>query len=193
MQTQQTTNATAQDSSESIFESGLTIIAAGCSIRGPIESEKGLSIFGLVEGNVYVPSAIVHIGLGGRVIGDIEADTVRCEGYVEGDIIARTHLQVFGKVRGELHYGTINLGVDADLDGCFMQSLRSSPSTKKPVLDSLSTDPTAGATQTQTADYAQGPIPPAQSVPVSPSTQNPAQGETAAANVSQFPSFQKAG
>jgi cytoskeletal protein CcmA (bactofilin family) len=105
-------------------ELSVSIIAPGCSIEGNAVAEKGISILGLVTGDVYSRSGLLHIGDDGRVIGDIDGMDVLIDGKVEGTVRARGTLSINGRVRGDIRYATIRLGEDADLDGCRIQRIR---------------------------------------------------------------------
>ncbi|CAE6962906.1 bactofilin family protein [Paraburkholderia domus] len=105
-------------------ELSVSIIAQGCSIEGNAIAEKGITILGLVKGDVYSHSGLLHIGDDGRVYGNIDGQNVLISGKVEGNVRARGTLSINGHVRGDIRYGTIRLGEDADLDGCRVQRIR---------------------------------------------------------------------
>lgn len=105
-------------------ELSVSIIAPGCSIEGNIIAEKGLTILGLVTGDVYSQSDLLHIGDTGLVRGNIDGENVLLSGKVVGNVRARGNLSINGHVRGDISYGTIRLGEDADLDGCRIQRVR---------------------------------------------------------------------
>ncbi|MGB8420248.1 polymer-forming cytoskeletal protein [Paraburkholderia sp. RP-4-7] len=102
----------------------VSIIAPGCSIEGNVIAEKGLTILGLVTGDVYSQSDLLHIGDTGLVRGNIDGENVLLSGKVVGNVRARGNLSINGHVRGDISYGTIRLGEDADLDGCRIQRIR---------------------------------------------------------------------
>jgi cytoskeletal protein CcmA (bactofilin family) len=123
METQEN-HQTRMPSEPTYRELSVSIIAQGCSIEGNAVAEKGISILGLVTGDVYSHSGLLHIGDAGRVIGNIDGQDVLIDGKVEGQVLARGTLSINGHVRGDIRYGTIRLGEDADLDGCRIQRIR---------------------------------------------------------------------
>jgi hypothetical protein len=105
-------------------ELSVSIIAQGCSIEGNVTVERGLSILGLVNGDVYSHSGLLHIGESGRVKGNIVGQDVLIAGRIEGDVHAHGVLTIDGQVRGNIRYTVVRLGEQADLDNCHMQRIR---------------------------------------------------------------------
>lgn len=96
----------------------VTLLASGSAIEGNLILDHGLSLFGLVDGNVITNDGLLHIGAGGLVKGQIEGEHVRVDGTVEGDVHARGSLEINGRVKGNIFYcGTIRLGERASIDG----------------------------------------------------------------------------
>ncbi|MEM5330797.1 polymer-forming cytoskeletal protein [Paraburkholderia sp. JHI2823] len=96
----------------------VTLLAAGSAIEGNLILDHGLSLFGIVDGNVITNDGLLHIGVGGLVKGQIEGEHVRVDGTVEGDVHARGSLEINGRVKGNIFYcGTIRLGERASIDG----------------------------------------------------------------------------
>lgn len=95
-----------------------SLIRPGLSIHGDIVADHGISCFGLIDGDLRASRGLVHIGAEGLVRGMVQGEHVVIDGTVEGDVAARTSLQINGKVKGRIMYaGTIRLGVSASLDG----------------------------------------------------------------------------
>ena len=67
----------------------VTLLAAGSAIDGNLILDHGLSLFGIVDGNVITNDGLLHIGAGGLVKGRIEGEHVRVDATVEGDVHAR--------------------------------------------------------------------------------------------------------
>lgn len=116
-----------QSNGGTFAESNLTVIAKGHEVEGKSSSKYGVSIYGIHKGDIYCPDATVHVAEGGLVIGNIEAGDVRVDGTVQGDINAKQHLTITGKVAGRLSYGTIELGTTANLRGCYFDCNRKDP------------------------------------------------------------------
>lgn len=96
----------------------VTLLAPGTMIEGSVILDHGLSLFGIVDGNLIANEGLLHIGQGGLVKGQVEGEHVRIDGTVEGDLHARGSLEVNGRVKGNIFYcGTIRLGPSASLEG----------------------------------------------------------------------------
>lgn len=96
----------------------VTLLAPGTMIEGNVILDHGLSLFGIVDGNLIASEGLLHIGQGGLVKGQVEGEHVRIDGTVEGDLHARGSLEVNGRVKGNIFYcGTIRLGPSASLEG----------------------------------------------------------------------------
>jgi cytoskeletal protein CcmA (bactofilin family) len=96
----------------------VTLLAPGAAIEGNLILDHGMSLFGIVGGNLIANVGLLHIGVGGLVKGQVEGEHVRVDGTVEGDVHARGSLEINGRVRGNIFYcGTIRLGPSASLEG----------------------------------------------------------------------------
>lgn len=96
----------------------VTLLAPGAMIEGNLILDHGLSLFGIVDGNLIANEGLLHIGQGGLVKGQVEGEHVRVDGTVEGDLHARGSLEINGRVKGNIFYcGTIRLGPAASLEG----------------------------------------------------------------------------
>ena len=103
----------------------VTLLAPGATIEGNLILDHGLSLFGIVDGNLIANEGLLHIGQGGLVKGQVDGDHVRVDGTVEGDIHARGSLEINGRVKGNIFYcGTIRLGPSASLEGQFKRVAR---------------------------------------------------------------------
>ncbi|APA90376.1 polymer-forming cytoskeletal protein (plasmid) [Paraburkholderia sprentiae WSM5005] len=96
----------------------VTLLSAGLSVHGSVILDHGLSLFGIVDGDVVSNAGLLHVGQGGMVKGQVQGEHVRIDGTVEGDVHARGILQINGRVKGNVfYYGTIRLGPHASLEG----------------------------------------------------------------------------
>lgn len=103
----------------------VTLLAPGATIEGNLILDHGLSLFGIVDGNLIANEGLLHIGQGGLVKGQVDGEHVRVDGTVEGDIHARGSLEINGRVKGSIFYcGTIRLGPSASLEGQFKRVAR---------------------------------------------------------------------
>jgi cytoskeletal protein CcmA (bactofilin family) len=96
----------------------VTLLAPGSTIEGNFILDHGISLFGIVDGNLISNEGLLHVGLGGLVKGQVDGEHVRIDGTVEGDLHARGSLEINGRVKGNIFYcGTIRLGERASLEG----------------------------------------------------------------------------
>ena len=92
-----------------------TVIGAGCKIRGNINSDLSVQIHGTINGNVT--ASVVVIGRGGRVIGDVSAETLFLHGDLNGSATVNT-ANIFSNARmsGTLTYRTLNITSNTELE-----------------------------------------------------------------------------
>lgn len=96
----------------------VTLLSPGVAIEGNIILDHGVSLFGIVGGNMVAQTGLLHVGPRGLVQGHVDGDHVRIDGTVEGDVFARASLEINGRVKGNIRYcGTIRLGPSASLEG----------------------------------------------------------------------------
>ena len=62
-----------------------SVIGAGTSVRGSLDGEGSLEIFGRVEGDVSMTGDVV-IGEAGAVLGNVSAGKISVRGAVQGDL-----------------------------------------------------------------------------------------------------------
>jgi cytoskeletal protein CcmA (bactofilin family) len=99
-----------------------TLIGKNASVQGHIEFFGGLHIDGRVVGNVTAASgadASLSVSEDGVVEGSVEARNVVLNGRVNGDIMAteRVLLGAKARVRGDVHYGVIEMAHGAEISG----------------------------------------------------------------------------
>lgn len=85
-----------------------TIIGAGCKLDGNIKTDHTVQIHGTVNGNITTSTLI--IGRGGKVIGDINTQTLFLHGTLDGNASVNV-ANIFSnaKMNGTLEYNTLNI------------------------------------------------------------------------------------
>jgi cytoskeletal protein CcmA (bactofilin family) len=99
-----------------------TLIGKNASVQGHIEFFGGLHVDGRVVGNVTAASgadASLSVSEDGVIDGSVEARNVVLNGRVNGDILAsdRVMLGAKARVRGDVHYGVIEMAHGAEISG----------------------------------------------------------------------------
>jgi cytoskeletal protein CcmA (bactofilin family) len=99
-----------------------TLVGKGTTIRGDLEFNGGLHVDGSVVGNLTAASdsgTLLSVSEAGRVEGTIKAPQVIVNGTVRGDIHALERLVLGAKARveGDVHYGSIELELGAQVNG----------------------------------------------------------------------------
>ena len=80
-----------------------TVIGPNANFKGNIQSDSGMKIDGIFEGQIELAGNLV-IGEGGKVIADIKAQNVSVSGAVKGTINANGRLEILstGKVWADI-------------------------------------------------------------------------------------------
>lgn len=80
-----------------------TLVAAGSKIEGKISGSSQVLVEGIVEGEVVLENELV-IGDKGRVVGDVEARSVRISGTLKGNVSAseKVELMPSGAIEGDV-------------------------------------------------------------------------------------------
>jgi cytoskeletal protein CcmA (bactofilin family) len=99
-----------------------TLIGRTASVQGDIEFSGGLHIDGRVNGSVRATegaAAALSVSEHGLVEGSVAAPQVVLNGGVNGDIVAteRVVLGAKARVRGNVHYGVIEMALGAEING----------------------------------------------------------------------------
>ena len=99
-----------------------TLIGRTASVQGDIEFSGGLHIDGKVNGSVRATegaAAALSVSEHGLVEGSVAAPQVVLNGSVNGDIVAteRVVLGAKARVRGNVHYGVIEMALGAEING----------------------------------------------------------------------------
>lgn len=102
-------------------------ISSGVSVSGRISGDGELSVHGTIEGDVALDAPLT-VEEDGRVVADVDADSVVIRGELEGEVIAREAVelvagsQVTGNLRapriiieeGAQFQGNIDMDVDIE-------------------------------------------------------------------------------
>lgn len=99
-----------------------TLIGRSTSIQGDVVFAGGLHIEGRVTGSVRggaAASSALSVSEHGVVEGSVEAGQVVLNGAVYGDIYGaeRVVLGAKARVRGNVHYGAIEMELGAEIEG----------------------------------------------------------------------------
>jgi cytoskeletal protein CcmA (bactofilin family) len=80
-----------------------TVIGPNANFKGTVQSDGGMKIDGIFEGQIELAGNLV-IGEGGKVIADIKAQNVSVSGAVKGTINANGRLEILsnGKVWADI-------------------------------------------------------------------------------------------
>ncbi len=103
-----------------ISESSLNLIAEGTRIEGKIHLGQVSRVHGALIGQVEAPAgSTLIIAENGWVEGNILADSLFIDGFVRGDIVARTRITVSGtgRVIGNLRAPTVALQFGSYFEG----------------------------------------------------------------------------
>ncbi len=101
---------------------GATLIGAGTTVKGDIQSNNDLRIDGTVIGNIDSNAKII-VGSSGIVEGDIAGNQADIVGKVSGNIRAKELLQLRGEsaVTGNIYAGKLQIEPSATFNGqCHM-------------------------------------------------------------------------
>jgi cytoskeletal protein CcmA (bactofilin family) len=99
-----------------------TLIGRTASVQGDVEFAGGLHIDGRIAGSVRstgADAASLSVSEHGVVEGSVEATHVVLNGRVNGDIFGRDRVVLGAKarVRGNVHYGVIEMALGAEISG----------------------------------------------------------------------------
>ena len=99
-----------------------TLIGRTASVQGDVEFAGGLHVDGRITGSVRSTgrdAASLSVSEHGVVEGSVEAAHVVLNGRVNGDIFGRDRVVLGAKarVRGNVHYGVIEMALGAEISG----------------------------------------------------------------------------
>ncbi|MCI5071750.1 polymer-forming cytoskeletal protein [bacterium] len=94
------------------------ILDQGSEFEGKLSFEGVVRIDGLFKGEVFAPAHLV-VGPTGKVVASINVDVVTISGQVEGDIVAKTRveLQSTAHVKGNIFASSVVVEDGAIFDG----------------------------------------------------------------------------
>lgn len=103
---------------EQLPPGGLSVIAAGMTVRGDIESDGTVKVEGAVEGQIQARHQVL-VAKGGTVQGDIDARESIVGGTVQGAIraIERVEVQAGATVTGDITTRRIAVAEGGNLNG----------------------------------------------------------------------------
>lgn len=88
------------------------------TINGRLTGDEEVTVQGTIEGTIALNNRL-FVDNGGRVVADVEADTVAIQGYLEGDVVARDVVQLMDgcTVTGNIRAPRINIEEGARFRG----------------------------------------------------------------------------
>jgi cytoskeletal protein CcmA (bactofilin family) len=105
-------------------ETQINIIAEGTRIEGQMIFDQLARVYGVLVGEVRAKDgSTLILGESAVVEGNIEADTVVIDGYVHGEVTAKTKVVISrtGRVVGNIKTGSLTLEFGAYFEGrCIM-------------------------------------------------------------------------
>ncbi len=111
-------NSKSRSSDDATASGGNTLISAGTTISGDIDSNGDIRIDGILKGNLKGRAKII-IGTEGVVEGDIEGLQADIMGHVRGTIKVQELLYLHGttKVNGDIYAGKLQIEPTAVFNG----------------------------------------------------------------------------
>nr|WP_256837245.1 polymer-forming cytoskeletal protein [Pseudomonas oleovorans] len=101
------------------FSGKTSLIAAGAELVGDMRFQGAVQVDGRVNGNLLATEGLVRVSAGGLVEGEIRAPHIVIDGEVSGDVFASGRLELGSRsrVRGNLHYGLMEMAMGAQIEG----------------------------------------------------------------------------
>ena len=95
-----------------------TRVDAGLKIKGTVTGSVPVDISGAVEGKIEA-GALVWLREGGRIHGQVIADSVVIEGHLEGTVSARERVELRAscKVKGDIDAKTVAIAEGSFFEG----------------------------------------------------------------------------
>jgi cytoskeletal protein CcmA (bactofilin family) len=101
---------------------GTTLVGAGTTVKGDVNSNSDLRIDGTITGNIFCSAKII-VGANGVVEGDVSGNQADIVGKVAGNIRAKDLLQLRADsiVTGNIYAGRLQIEPSATFNGqCHM-------------------------------------------------------------------------
>jgi len=96
--------------------SAFSILGSDTNIAGNVNASTDLHVDGRIEGDIAC-NALVQ-GEGSEIAGNVEAESVRIAGRVEGTVTAREVVILkSARIRGDIAYDALTIEQGAQLDG----------------------------------------------------------------------------
>jgi cytoskeletal protein CcmA (bactofilin family) len=109
-----------------IQETHVNIVSEGTRIEGQVVFDQVSRVYGILVGEVRAKEGSTLILSESSIVeGNIEADTLVIDGYVQGDVVAKTRVVISktGRVVGNIKAPSLVLEFGAYFEGrCAMQS-----------------------------------------------------------------------
>jgi len=95
-----------------------TLVGNGTIFEGNLTSKESICVEGIVRGKIVCEGNVI-VGEKGRVDADIFADTVLIGGEVNGNIVAKTKLEITtsGKLKGDIKTGSLIISEGVIFEG----------------------------------------------------------------------------
>jgi cytoskeletal protein CcmA (bactofilin family) len=94
-----------------------TIIGPNAYIRGEIQSDGGIRVDGIFEGEIDITGNLV-VGEGAKIVADVQANNISISGAIKGNISGnRVEILETGRVWGDLTINSLLLNEGAYLRG----------------------------------------------------------------------------
>jgi len=103
-----------------VLESAINLVAEGTRLEGKLRFEQVSRVHGTLVGEVEAgPGSTLVIAETGCVEGNVSADILLVDGFVRGDIVARTRVSVSGtgRVIGNIRAPKVSLDFGAWFEG----------------------------------------------------------------------------
>jgi len=103
-----------------IYESAINIVSEGSEIRGEITFDQVTRVHGVLKGEVFArEGSSLILAENSMVEGNIHADTLWIDGFVRGDISARTLVVISrtGRVIGNIRAKNLKLEFGGYFEG----------------------------------------------------------------------------
>jgi len=99
-----------------------TLIGVDAEVRGGLAFKGGLHVDGTIKGNVIAeddPDAMLTVGSGAHVEGDVRVSNMILNGSVSGDVYVSgtIELESDARVVGNIYYNRIEMAMGAEVNG----------------------------------------------------------------------------
>lgn len=144
-----------QPTTETFNTRSAAVIGQTITIKGSVTGDENLTIEGTVEGSIDLPNHDLTIGQSGQVTADLNANTIKVDGQVGGDINGAEKVVITksGKVKGNIVAPRVTLEDGAKFKG----SIDMDPGeSAKPALKSTTSNSAPSATAPSSGNNSSG-------------------------------------